>query len=65
MAKFLILAGAFLFLVGLIVQTKIPLGRLPGDISYHRENFHFFFPLTTSILLSLLLTLLIFLFSRK
>ena len=65
MAKFLMLAGAFLFFIGLIIQTKIPLGRLPGDISYHRENFHFFFPLTTSILLSLLLTLLIFLFSRK
>jgi Protein of unknown function (DUF2905) len=65
MAKFLMLVGAFLFLIGLIIHTRIPLGRLPGDISYHRENFYFFFPLTTSILLSLLLTLLIFLFSRK
>ncbi len=49
----------------LLFSDKIPwLGRLPGDISIKRENFTFYFPLTTCILLSLLLSL-IFSFFRK
>ena len=42
----------------------IPLGRLPGDIVILRENFRFFFPLTSSILVSLILSLLVWLFRR-
>jgi hypothetical protein len=46
------------------VLSKLPLGRLPGDIVVRRENFSFYFPLTTSIVISLLLSLL-FWFLRK
>lgn len=57
----LVLLGGLLFLVG-----KIPfIGRLPGDIYIQKGNFSFYFPLTTSILISLLLTLLFFLFGRR
>lgn len=53
--------GAFLVLLG-----RIPgLGRLPGDILIRRGNFTFYFPLTTSILLSLLLTVVLALLGRR
>jgi len=45
---------------------KVPwLGRLPGDISIERDNWRFYFPLGTSILLSVVLSLLLWLFSRR
>lgn len=55
----LLVAGGVLFLVGLVltVGARIPgLGRLPGDIVYRKGNFTFYFPIVTSLLLSLLLT---------
>ena len=67
MGKMMIFLGILLVLFGLVltVGPKIPLiGRLPGDISYHRGNFHFYFPLGTSILLSILLTLILWLIRR-
>lgn len=66
-AKMLIVAGVCLILAGLFWQFGskfLPLGRLPGDIAVEKENFRFYFPLGTSILLSLLLSLLAYLFSR-
>lgn len=60
---FLIFGGILVFL-GLIFSFggKIPfLGRLPGDIIIERENFYFYFPLTTSILISLILTFIFWL----
>lgn len=66
--KFLIIAGIIIVIVGLLIylSPKIPyLGKLPGDIRIERENFRFYFPLTTSILLSILLTLLLNLFFRR
>ncbi len=58
--------GTALFGVLLIFFAKLPwLGRLPGDIIIHKKNFTLYFPLATSILLSLLLTLLFWLFGRK
>jgi hypothetical protein len=57
--KVLLMAGLLLALVGLILMVggRIPfLGKLPGDIHIKRENFQFFFPLTTSIVVSLVLT---------
>jgi len=70
--KFLVLVGLLLVLVGLLLTffEKLPLGlgRLPGDIVIKRDNFVFYFPLATSILLSLVLTLLLnllFLLTRK
>jgi hypothetical protein len=68
LARVLIVCGVVLALLGglLLLAGKIPfLGRLPGDIIIHRENWSFYFPLTTSILLSILLTLLFSLFGRR
>jgi len=60
-ARFLVIAGIVLLVMGglvyLIARTGLPLGRLPGDIRIQRENFTCVFPLATSILLSILLTL--------
>jgi Protein of unknown function (DUF2905) len=66
MAKWLIIAGAVLILVGLVWPwiTRLGLGHLPGDIHIRREGFDFYFPLTTSIIVSLLLSLLFWLFRR-
>jgi hypothetical protein len=51
--------------VGLLFADRIPfLGRLPGDISVKRSNFTFYFPLTTSIIISIGLSLLFWLFRR-
>jgi hypothetical protein len=64
--RLLIAAGVLLVLVGLLwpVLSKLGLGRLPGDISIRRENFSFHFPLMTSLLLSGLLTLVLWLLRR-
>ncbi len=66
MSRILITIGLLLVLLGLIWPwlAKSGLGRLPGDLIIRRENFTFYFPITTSILLSLLLTLLLWLFRR-
>jgi hypothetical protein len=67
LAKFLIFLGLVLAGVGilLLLAGHIPwLGRLPGDILIKRERFTFYFPLATSILISLLLTLIFWLLRR-
>lgn len=68
LARLLILFGLILAAVGglVLVVGKVPfIGRLPGDIYIQRKNFSFYFPLTTSILLSILLTILFSLFRRR
>ncbi len=68
LGKLLILFGVVLVLLGglLLLGGKIPfLGRLPGDIVIRREHWSFYFPLTTSIVISILLTLLFSLFGRR
>lgn len=65
--KMLVLAGLVMAGVGALLWLgpKVPwLGRLPGDISVERSNFRFYFPLTTCIIVSLLLTGLAWLFRR-
>jgi len=65
--KLLILVGLALVIAGIVLNFggKIPfIGRLPGDIRIERDNFSFYFPLATSILVSLLLSLLFWLFRR-
>ena len=63
LGKWLIVAGLGLALVGgglwLAARAGLPLGRLPGDIRIERPGFTFYFPLTSSIVVSLLLTLLV------
>ena len=66
--RLLILAGVVLVALGVIVMLAgrfTPLGRLPGDIVFRRGNFTFYFPVVTSIVLSILLTLAMWLFSRR
>jgi hypothetical protein len=63
----LIIMGLIIVAVGIIISFagKIPwLGRLPGDIHIKRENFTFYFPLATSILLSIIISFLLWLFRR-
>ena len=65
-AKFLIIAGIIMVVLGAIILLggKLGIGRLPGDILIKKGNFTFYFPLVTSILLSLLLTFIFSLFRR-
>jgi membrane protein implicated in regulation of membrane protease activity len=68
LGKLLMLVGGIVVLIGalLLLAEKIPwLGRLPGDIYIQRPHFTFFFPLTTSILISIILTLMLYFLSRR
>jgi hypothetical protein len=66
MRKVLLIAGALLILIGLGWPwlSRLPLGRLPGDIVIVRPGFRFYFPLTSMILVSLAVSLLLRLFRR-
>jgi len=66
MQQFLIILGITLLIAGLLWPwlSRLPFGRLPGDLSIQRENFSFHFPLMTSILVSIVLTLLLWLFRK-
>jgi hypothetical protein len=67
-ARYLMIGGIALFLIGggvyLAAKFGIPLGRLPGDIRIEGENGSFYFPVTTSILVSIILTVLFNVISR-
>lgn len=67
MARSLIIIGIVLIGLGVFWPwlKNIPLGRLPGDIIIQKQNFRFYFPITTSIVVSLLLTLLFWFFGGK
>ena len=66
MARFLILLGLVILAVGLLwpFLSRLGLGRLPGDIVIQRDNFTFYFPLMTCILVSVLLSVVFWLFNR-
>ncbi len=66
--KFLVILGVVIIVIGglLLLSGKIPwIGRLPGDIIIQRKNFTFYFPLATSILISLLLTLIFWIIRKR
>jgi hypothetical protein len=65
--RLLIYLGVVLVIAGVIflVGEKFGLGRLPGDISFRKGNFFFHFPIVTSIVLSMVITLILNLFFRK
>jgi hypothetical protein len=68
LGRILIAAGIVIAVIGavLVLSGRIPwLGRLPGDILIQKKNYTFYFPLATSILISLLLTLLFWIFGRR
>jgi hypothetical protein len=56
----LLIAGA-----GVLITLGVPIGRLPGDFTVRRGNFSFYFPLATSIVISILLTVLMMFFGRR
>jgi hypothetical protein len=68
LGKAVISAGVILIIIGMIIlfKDKLPfgIGRLPGDISIERDNFRFYFPLGTSVLISIILTIILY-FWRK
>lgn len=65
-SRLLIIFGLVLVALGLLwpVITKLGLGRLPGDIVIERENFRLYFPITTSLLISAVLSLILWLINR-
>jgi len=68
LGKLLVFFGATIIIVGLVLvligRTNLPLGRLPGDIVYRGKNTIFYFPLATSILLSVVLSILLYVIGR-
>jgi hypothetical protein len=64
MGKLLVIVGILIAGIGLLVMIGVPIGRLPGDITYRKGNTTFYFPLATSILASIILTLLLSLLRR-
>ena len=66
MQRFLIVLGVLLLVIGLAWPwlSRLPIGRLPGDIVIARPGFRFYFPLTTMIIVSLLISLLLRIFRR-
>lgn len=68
LAKILIVLGVILLLAGLLLlllgRTNLPLGRLPGDILYRGKSTTFYFPLATSILLSVVLSVVLYVIGK-
>jgi len=68
LGKLLILLGAVIVVAGialvLLGRTNLPVGRLPGDIIYRGKNTTFYFPLATSILLSIILSVVLYVIGR-
>jgi hypothetical protein len=64
MGKTLVLIGLGITGLGLLVMLGVPFGRLPGDVYVRRGSFTFYFPLATSIVVSILLTLILAFFRR-
>ena len=67
MSRLLIVIGLGIALIGLLWPwlAKLPLGRLPGDLSIERPNGRFYFPLTTSLLVSAVVSLILYLLGRR
>ncbi|MCM8826710.1 MAG: DUF2905 domain-containing protein [Candidatus Omnitrophica bacterium] len=67
--KFIVILGLIITFIGGIIllfsYLKLPLGRLPGDIVIQRKNFFFYFPLTTSIIISIFFSVLLYFIFRK
>jgi hypothetical protein len=68
LGKFLVICGLLLVGIGLLLilggRMNLPLGRLPGDIVYRGKNTTFYFPLATSIVLSIVLSLILYIVGR-
>jgi hypothetical protein len=68
LGKLLVVLGGILLVAGVVLvslgRTNLPIGRLPGDILYRGKNTTFYFPLATSIVLSVLLSLILYVIGR-
>ena len=64
MARFVVVVGLIITAAGILMMLGVPFGRLPGDVVIRRGNATFYFPLGTSILVSVALTLLFALLRR-
>ena len=68
LGKLFIFLGGTIVIIGLVLvlfgRTNLPIGRLPGDIVYRGKNTIFYFPLATSILLSVVLSILLYVIGR-
>jgi hypothetical protein len=68
LGKLLLVVGGIIFVVGLglilLGRTNLPIGRLPGDIVYRGKNTTFYFPLATSIVVSVVLSILMYVIGR-
>ena len=68
LGKLLVLLGGIVVIVGLALilvgRTNLPIGRLPGDIIYRGKNTTFYFPLATSIVVSVVLSILLYVIAR-
>ena len=65
MGRLLIIVGLLIAGIGLLITLGLPIGRLPGDFTVRRGNFTFYFPLATSIIASIVLTLIFMFFARR
>ena len=65
MGRALIVIGLLIVVAGVLINFGVPIGRLPGDISVRRDNFSFYFPLTTSIIVSVIVTLVLMFLGRR
>ncbi|WP_157151757.1 DUF2905 domain-containing protein [Brachyspira sp. SAP_772] len=63
-AKMLIVVGIIAIIIGILILLKIPIGKLPGDIVIKKENFTFAFPIVTSIIASIILSLIMWIISK-
>ena len=64
MGRLLVFLGLGITALGVLVMLGVPFGRLPGDFMVRRGNFSFYFPLATSVIVSILLTLVLSFFRR-
>jgi Protein of unknown function (DUF2905) len=64
MGKLLVYLGLGITALGVLIMLGVPFGRLPGDFMVRRGSFSFYFPLATSIVISILLTLILSFFRR-
>ncbi len=66
MQRTLVIIGVLIIIAGLLWPwlSRVPLGRLPGDIVIKRDNVHFYFPITTMVIVSIVLSVILWLFRR-
>jgi len=65
MGRLLIGVGVAFVIAGVLVNLGLPIGRLPGDFTIRRGNFSFYFPLATSVIVSIVLTVLMYFLTRR